>query len=93
MPISSAELAEVLHKRYGRSVKPTSLELAHYEEMADSGTLLIQQERRDILRLARMAMATDDEGAARAALVRWNTLYPEDTYSNVAWLIGVEDDD
>jgi|CXWL01.1.fsa_nt_gi hypothetical protein len=92
MPISRAELIEKLYDRYGRFVKPTAKEEAYYEEMADSGTLLHEQERRDALRLAMVALQTGDPETASTALVRWNALFPENTYSSIEMLLGVENE-
>ncbi len=91
MPISRAELIVNLYDRYGRFVKPTGREEAYYEEMADSGTLLLEQEKRDALRLAQVALQTGDPDTAEVALSRWNALFPENTYLSVEMLAGVED--
>ena len=90
MPISRSELIVKLYDRYGTFVCPTAREEAYYEEMADSGTLLREQERRDTLRLAEVANQTGDEETASVALARWNALFPENTYLSIEMLLGVE---
>lgn len=92
MPISNGELIVKLYERYGCLVRPTPGENAYYELMSDSGTLLREQERRDALRLAESARLTDDQGMAEIALARWNALFPENTYSSIEMLLGVENE-
>lgn len=92
MAISRAELIVKLYDRYGRFVKPTAKEEAYYEEMADSGTLLREQEKRDALRLARVAVLTKDRETEKIALERWNVLFPENRYFSAEMLVAVEDE-
>lgn len=92
MPISRGELIVNLYDRYGKFVKPTPGEGAYHELMSESGTLLREQERRDALRLAESARLTGDRETAEVALVRWNKLYPENTYSSIEMLLEVENE-
>ena len=75
---------------YGEVPKPTPQEAFDYELMIDSGTFEEQQLKFDILRRAKTAQLTGDTEIAEIALAQWNKLYPENTYTNLDLLIGVE---
>lgn len=77
---------------YGQVPKPTPQEEFDYELMIASGTFEEQQLKFDILRHAKTAQLTEDNELANIALSQWNRLYPENTYSNIDLLIGVEYD-
>lgn len=75
---------------YGEVPKPTPQEAIDYELMIDSGNFEEQQLKFDILRHAKTAQLAEDSELAEIALAQWNRLYPENTYSNINLLLGVE---
>lgn len=76
-----------------KTIEPTPKERLWYEEMVDSGTFQKQQERTDVLRLAECASKSGDPLTAEVALERWNILYPNEKYSSINLLWGVEGSD
>lgn len=85
------EVEDLLTRLYGEVPEATEGEKAFHEVMLDSGTFDEQQLKRDILRTARSTSLTKDERGMQAALENWNSLYPDNQYSNVDMLLGVED--
>lgn len=75
---------------YGEVPKPTLQEEFDYELMIDSGNFEEQQLKSDILRHAKTAQLTNDTELGEIALAQWNQLYPENIYTNIDLLIGVE---
>ncbi len=87
----SREIAIEMYKElYGEVPKPTAQEAFDYELMIESGTFEEQQLRFDILRHAKTAQLTGDTEIGQIALAQWNRLYPQNTYTNLDLLIGVE---
>lgn len=80
----------MLTELYGEVPKPTPQESFDYELIIDSGNFEEQQLKYDILRHAKTAQLTEDTELAEIALSQWNRLYPENTYTNIGLLIGVE---
>ena len=87
----SREIALEMYKQiYGEVPMPTPQEVFDYELLIDSGTFEEQQLKFDILRHAKTAQLTKDSELAEIALDQWNQLYPENKYTNLDLLIGVE---
>jgi hypothetical protein len=87
----SREIAIKMYQEiYGQVPKPTPQEEFDYELMIASGTFEEQQLKFDILRHAKTAQLTNDIEFGEIALAQWNQLYPNNQYSNLDLLIGVE---
>lgn len=87
----SREIAIQMYQEiYGEVPKPTTQEEFDYELMIESGTFEEQQLKLDILRHAKTAQLTNDVEFGKIALAQWNRLYPQNTYSNIDLLVGVE---
>jgi hypothetical protein len=83
---------KILQATYGFVPTPTEGENRSYEQIIDSSRFQEQQLKRDILRLAKSAELTQDDEMAQIVLAKWNELYPDNSYSSLKLLIGVEDE-
>lgn len=85
------DIEAIMRERYGFVPKPTEGEEKLHELLAlDPRKFNQAQEMRDALRLAEVANRTGDPLSAEIALRRWNIINPDNQYSSIKLLVGVE---
>ena len=90
--MTESRAEQILIKAYGLVPKPTTGEQQRYELLILSDKFDEYQLKVDIIHLARSAKLTEDQEIAQIALDKWNSLYPDNQYSNLDLFLGVEDE-